>query len=133
MWKCLRTAGSRVGSSSLSSSTGSESAPRAFQFAIPRTACSVSAYVGSVSSAIGSPICDRAPGGGGGDAFLRCYNFSTMDGWNAGDLVLSRLPKNLSHHRKMSLLSRKGLPFLSLMAYCPSVFLPSRPAVFSRC
>ena len=34
-WKSLRTTGSRVGSSSLSSSTGSESAPGAFQFASP--------------------------------------------------------------------------------------------------
>ena len=86
-WKCLRTTGSRVGSSSLSSSTGSESALGAFQFAIARTTFCVSAYVGSASSDIGAPVCDLAPGGGG--AFLRCCTFSTMDGWSAGDLVLS--------------------------------------------
>ena len=63
--KCPRMTDSRVASSSLSSSTGSESAPGAFQFAIARTACNVSAYVGSASSDIGFPICDRAPGGGG--------------------------------------------------------------------
>ena len=132
-WKCLATTGSQVGLSSWSSSTGSESAPGAFQFAIARTACSVSAYVGSASSDIDSPICDRAPGGGGGGAFFRCCTFSTMDGWSAGDLVLSRLPKNLSHRRRMSPLSRSRLPFSSLMACCPSVFLPPRPAVIFRC
>ena len=116
----------------LSSSTGSESAPGAFQFAIARTAFCVSAYVGSASSEIGSPICDLTPGGGGG-AFLRCCTFSTMDGWSAGDLVLSRLPKNLSHRRRMSPLSRSRLPFSSLMACCPSVLLPPRPAVIFRC
>ena len=79
-WKCLRTTGSRVGSSSLSSSTGSESAPGAFQFAIARTAFCVSAYVGPASSDIGSPICNLAPGGGGGGDFLPCCTFSTMDG-----------------------------------------------------
>ena len=131
-WKCLRTTGLRVGSSSLSSSTGSESAPGAFHFAIARTACSVSAYVGSASSDIGSPICDRAPGGGGGGVFLRCCTFSTMDGWSAGDLVLSRLPNNLSHRRRMSPLPRNRLPFSSLMAYCPSVFLLPRPTVLFR-
>ena len=125
-WKCLRTTGLRVGSSSLSSSTGSESAPGAFQFAIARTAFCVSAYVGSASSDIGSSICDLAPGGGG--AFLRCCTFSMVDGWSAEDLVLSRLPKNLSHRRRVSLLSRSRLPFSSLMACCPSVFLPPRPA-----
>ena len=131
-WKCLRTTGSRVGSSSLSSYTGSESAPGAFQFAIARTAFCVSAYVGSASSDIGSSICDLAPGGGGG-AFLRCCTLSTMDGWSAGHLVLSRLPKKLSHRRKMSPLSRSRLSFSSLMARCPSVFLPPRPAVIFRC
>ena len=79
-WKCLRMTNSRVGSSSFSSSTGSESAPGAFQFAISRTACSVSAYVDSASSNIGSPISDRAPVGGGGGAFLCCCTVSTMDG-----------------------------------------------------
>ena len=59
-WKCLRTTGLRVGSSSLRSSTGSESAPGAFQFAIARTAFCVSAYVGSASSDIGSLMCDLA-------------------------------------------------------------------------
>ena len=34
-WKCLRTTGSRVGSSSLSSSTGSESAPGASSLPLP--------------------------------------------------------------------------------------------------
>ena len=131
-WKCLRTTDSRVGSSSLSSSTRSESAPGTFQLAIARTARSVSTYVGSASSDIGSPICARAPGGGGG-AFLRCCTFSTMDGWSAGDLVLSRLPKNLSHRRRMSPLSRSRLPFSSLMACCLSVFLPPRRAVLFRC
>ena len=132
-WKCLRTTGSRVESSSLNSSTGSESAPSALQFAIAQTACSVSAYVGSASSYIGSSICDRAPGGGGGGAFLRCCTFSTMVGWSAGDLVLSRLPKNLSHRRRMCPLSRNRLQFSSLMACCPSVFLRPRPAVIFRC
>ena len=47
--------------------------------------------------------------------------------------MLSRLPKNLSHRRRMSLLSRSRLPFSSLMACCPSVFLPPRPAVIFRC
>ena len=131
-WKCLRTTGSRVGSFSLSSSTGSESAPGAFQFAIARTAFCVSAYVGSASRDIGSTICDLAPGGGGGGAFLRCCTFSTMDGWSAGDLVLSRLPKNLSHRRRMSPLPRSRLSFSSLMACCPSVFLSPRPAVIFR-
>ena len=107
--------------------------PGAFPFAIARTAFCVSAYVCSASSDIGSPICDLAPGGGGGGAFLRCCTFSTMDGWSAGDLVLSRLPKNLSHRRRMSPLSRSRLPFSSLMACCPSVFLPPRPAVIFRC
>ena len=60
-WKCLRTTGSRMGLSSSSSSTGSKSAPGAFQFAIARTAYSVSAYVGSASRDTGSPICDCAP------------------------------------------------------------------------
>ena len=134
-WKCLRTTGSRVGSSSLSSSTGSESARGAFHISIVRTACSVSAYVGSTSSDIGSPICHRAPGAGGGrgGAFLRLCTFSTMDGWSAGDLVLNRFPKNLSHRWRTSLLSRSRLPFSSLMACCPSVFLPPRPAVIFRC
>ena len=131
-WKCLRPTGSRVRSSNLSSSTGSESAPVAFQFAIARTVFCVSAYVGSASSNIGSPICDLAPGGGGG-AFLRCCTFPTMDGWSAGDLVFNRLPKNLSPRRRMSPLSRSRLPFSSLMAYCPSVFLPPRPAVVFTC
>ena len=131
-WKCLRTTGSRVGLSSLSSSTGSESAPGALQFAIARTAFCVFAYVGSASSDIGSPICDLASGGGGGGAFLRCCTFSTMDGRSAGDLVLSRLPTNLSHRRRMSPLSCRRLPFSSLMACCPSVFLPPRPAVIFR-
>ena len=75
-----------MGPSSFSSYTGSESAPGAFQFVIARTACSVSVYIGSASSDVGSPICDRAPGGGGG-AFLRCCAFSTMDGWDVGYLV----------------------------------------------
>ena len=132
-WKYLKTTGSRVGSSSLSSSTGSQSAPGAFQFAIARTACCVSAYVGSASSDIVSPICDRAPGGGGGGGFLRCCTSSTMDGSSAGDLVLSRLPKNLSHRRRMTPLSRSTLMFSSLMACCPSVFLPPRPAVSFSC
>ena len=60
-WKCLRTAGLRVGSSSLSSSTGSESAPGAFQLVIARTAFCVSAYVGSASSDIGSSIIATLP------------------------------------------------------------------------
>ena len=132
-WKCLRTTGSRVGSSSLSSSTGSESVPGAFQFAIAPTVFCGSAYVGSASSDIGYPICDLAPAGGGGGAFLCCCTFSTMDDWSAGDLVLSRLPKNLFHRRRMSPLSRSRLPFSSLMACCPSVFLPPRPAVIFRC
>ena len=55
-WKCLRTTDSRVGSSTFSSSTGSESAPGAFQFTIARTSCSVPTYVGSASSDISSPI-----------------------------------------------------------------------------
>ena len=129
-WKCLRTTGSRVGSSSLSSSTGSESAPGAFQFAIARTAFCVSAYVGSASSDIGSSICDLDPGGGGG-AFLRCCTFSTMDGWSVGDLVLSRLPKNLSHRRRMSSLSRSRFPFLSLMAAVPRFSSRPGPPSFS--
>ena len=87
-WKCLRMTGSRVGSSSLSSSTGSESAPGAFQLAIARTAFCVSAYVGSASSDIGSSICDLAPGGGGCGAFLRCCTFSTMDGWSVVVVVV---------------------------------------------
>ena len=106
-WKCLRTTGSRVGLSSLSSSTGSESAPSAFQFSIARTAFYVSAYVGSASSDIGSPICDLAPGGGGDGAFLRCCTFSTMDGWSAGDLVLSRLPKPLPLPEDVPLISQQ--------------------------
>ena len=132
-WKCLRTTGSRAGSSSLSSSTGSESAPGTFQFAIARAAFCVSAYVGSASNDIGSPICDVAPGGGGGGAFLRYCTFSTIDGWSAGGLVLSRLSKNLSHRRRMSPLPRSRLPFSSLMACCPSFFHPPRPAVIFRC
>ena len=47
--------------------------------------------------------------------------------------MLSRLPKNLSHRRRMSPLSRSRLPFSSLMACCPSVFLPPRPAIICRC
>ena len=132
-WKCLRTTGSRVGSSGLSSSTRSESAPCAFQFAIARTAFCVSAYVGSTSSDIGSPICDLAPGGGGGGAFLRCCTFSAMDGWSAGDLVLSKLPKNLSHRRRMPPLSRSRLPFSSSMACCPSVSRPGPPSFSGVC
>ena len=121
-----------MGSSSLSSSSGSESAPGAFQFTIAWTACSISAYVGSASSNTGSPICERASGGGGG-AFLRCCTFSAIDGWSAEDLVLSRLPNNLSHRRRMSRLSCNRLPFSSLMACYPSVFLPPRPTVLFRC
>ena len=137
---CLERGGARRpeekacdASSSLSNSTGSESAPGAFQFVFARIACNVSAYVGFASSDIGSPTCDRDPGGGGGGAFLRCCTFSTMDVWSAGDLVLSRLPKNLYHHRRMPPLSRSRLPFSSLMACCPSVFLPPRPTVLFRC
>ena len=47
--------------------------------------------------------------------------------------MLSRLPKNLSHRRRMSPLSRSRLTFSSLIACCPSGFLPSRPAVIFRC
>ena len=111
-----------------------ESASGAFQFAIPRTAYSVSAYVGSASDDLGFLIFDHAAGGGGGGgAFLRCCTFSTMDGWSAGDLVLNRLPQNLSHLGRMSRLPRNRLPFLTLMACCPSVFLPPRSTVLFRC
>ena len=53
-WKCLRRTGWRVRSSSLSSFTGSESAPGAFQFAIARTAFCISLYVGTASGDIDS-------------------------------------------------------------------------------
>ena len=47
--------------------------------------------------------------------------------------MLSRLPTNLTHRWRMSPLSRSRLPFSSLMACCPSVFLPPRPTVIFRC
>ena len=47
--------------------------------------------------------------------------------------MLSILPRNLSHRRTMSPLSRNRLPFSSLMACCPYVFLRPRPTVYFRC
>ena len=99
-WKYLRTTGSRVGSSSLSSSTRSESSPGASQFAIARTAFCVSAYVGSAPSDIGSPIFDLPPGGGGG-AFLRCCTFSTMDGFSCCCCCFSHSAHWLSARKKL--------------------------------
>ena len=45
--------------------------------------------------------------------------------------MLGRLPKNLSHRRRIFPLSHSRLTFSSLMACRPSVFLPPRPTVLS--
>ena len=47
--------------------------------------------------------------------------------------MLSKLPKNLPHRRRMPPLSRNRLLFSSLMSCCPSVFLRPRPTVLFRC
>ena len=132
-WKCLRTTDSRVGSSTFSSSTGSESAPGAFQFTIARTSCSVPPYVGSASSDISSPILRPRSGWWRRRCLAPQLYSSMMDGWSGRDLVLSRLPKNLSHRRRMPPLSRNKLPISSLMACYPFAFLPPRPTVLFRC
>ena len=121
-WKRSRTMGS-VGSSILSSSATRESGPGAF-LCIPRIARLVSPSVGADPSSTEALVVGAAG---------RCCTSSMMAGFSLGDLVLTRVPKNLARRWRISSLSLSKTPFSSLMYCCPPDCLPPRPTYFLRC
>ena len=108
-WKCLRTTGSRVGS--LSSSTGSESAPGAFQVAIARIASPRTLTLPRVILAPRFATALRAAA-----AVPSPLLYLLDDGWlECGGLGVEQIAEEPLHRRRMSPLSRNRLPLTVLV------------------